>query len=581
MSWRQTHRTVLSILFPFLISIAIIVPTLFLLTGGVCAETEPNDSFSSAETLGEGSTAGTISSDDADDYYQTTLQGGETLAVELTVGSAEPDPLYLHIYNADRDPVRTQRVLAGSSGRYEHTVSDATAGGWYIRVTGASEFTQYANSYDIEVTIEEQDDAGTGGDAGDTLAVAASIPYGEELTGYLADDDTSDYYAIDILREGEYNISLEVERGHDTSFYLYIYAAQDDIPMHLEKVDPGVRAIYNLPAKHRRTGTYHIGINMVSGSYDEENSYRFAVHESLPEGTDDSIFRQIGSFFLTTLGIIIALVVIYVIVGLVLFSKFSKGRRLKAAGEKERALSMKALIIGVAIVVAFTGVGVWLLGAMEEGEGGLEPYERPAQVNLPPTAVISSEGETLRIDENITLDASRSSDPDGRITNYLWEFGDGLTANNMTVNHSYSRPGSYIVKLTVTDDGGRKSTSLMNLSIAGNNTNVGRQSILLSTLEPAGLDAETIEFEVDPNALYCRVNLTINGRGLVQTSTVEVDFLGAYGEELNSSSYAVSLTDSTSASFQLHHFESYGTYKLELACSEGAVVCQVQIDVFY
>ena len=37
----------------------------------------------------------------------------------------------------------------------------------------------------------------------------------------------------------------------------------------------------------------------------------------------------------------------------------------------------------------------------------------------------------------VTFDASESTDPDGVIIHYLWDFGDGDTANGETVPHTY------------------------------------------------------------------------------------------------------------------------------------------------
>jgi hypothetical protein len=54
----------------------------------------------------------------------------------------------------------------------------------------------------------------------------------------------------------------------------------------------------------------------------------------------------------------------------------------------------------------------------------------------------------------VSLDASASRDPDGSIATYAWEFGDGKTATGQTAQHTYMRPGTYAVKLTVSDDSG-------------------------------------------------------------------------------------------------------------------------------
>jgi len=54
----------------------------------------------------------------------------------------------------------------------------------------------------------------------------------------------------------------------------------------------------------------------------------------------------------------------------------------------------------------------------------------------------------------IAFDASASSDPDGRVVLYAWEFGDGeseVTSGPVT-EHVYARAGPHVVRLTVTDE---------------------------------------------------------------------------------------------------------------------------------
>lgn len=57
-------------------------------------------------------------------------------------------------------------------------------------------------------------------------------------------------------------------------------------------------------------------------------------------------------------------------------------------------------------------------------------------------------------DLSCTFDGSDSSDSDGSITGYSWNFGDGNTDSGETVSHTYAAGGGYTVTLTVTDDGG-------------------------------------------------------------------------------------------------------------------------------
>ena len=75
--------------------------------------------------------------------------------------------------------------------------------------------------------------------------------------------------------------------------------------------------------------------------------------------------------------------------------------------------------------------------------------EYPVRVNHPPVPDPGSDRvvNTSRVD----FDASGSTDPDDPIINYHWDFGDGAEADGMTVSHVYAIPGTYTVRLTVTD----------------------------------------------------------------------------------------------------------------------------------
>jgi 6-phosphogluconolactonase (cycloisomerase 2 family) len=56
-----------------------------------------------------------------------------------------------------------------------------------------------------------------------------------------------------------------------------------------------------------------------------------------------------------------------------------------------------------------------------------------------------------------SFDGSSSTSPDYAITNYLWTFGDGQTqagSPSPKAQHTYTKPGTYTVTLTVTDEAG-------------------------------------------------------------------------------------------------------------------------------
>jgi large repetitive protein len=78
----------------------------------------------------------------------------------------------------------------------------------------------------------------------------------------------------------------------------------------------------------------------------------------------------------------------------------------------------------------------------------------PPPVNAKPVAAFSSSAADL----TASVNASGSTDSDGTITGYAWDFGDGQVGTGQITNHTYGASGTFQVKLTVTDDGGATDT---------------------------------------------------------------------------------------------------------------------------
>ena len=64
-----------------------------------------------------------------------------------------------------------------------------------------------------------------------------------------------------------------------------------------------------------------------------------------------------------------------------------------------------------------------------------------------------------------TFDASGSSDAEGPIADYAWDFGDGSKGTGKTPSHTYAAAGSYSAVLTVTDAGGTTATATHTVSV--------------------------------------------------------------------------------------------------------------------
>ena len=84
-----------------------------------------------------------------------------------------------------------------------------------------------------------------------------------------------------------------------------------------------------------------------------------------------------------------------------------------------------------------------------------------AAPNVAPVAAFTTTTNSL----TASFDGSGSSDPDGSIFSWSWQFGDGSSGTGRETTKAYAAPGTYSVALTVTDDAGASTTVVKNVSV--------------------------------------------------------------------------------------------------------------------
>lgn len=87
-------------------------------------------------------------------------------------------------------------------------------------------------------------------------------------------------------------------------------------------------------------------------------------------------------------------------------------------------------------------------------------------VNQPPTASFTFSCTEL----TCSFSAAGSTDPDGTIASYSWQFGDGTSGSGVDTSHTYAIADSYEVTLTVTDDGGETGSSSQTVTVTAPTT---------------------------------------------------------------------------------------------------------------
>ncbi|MFH0907028.1 MAG: S8 family serine peptidase [bacterium] len=170
-------------------------------------------------------------------------------------------------------------------------------------------------------------------------------------------------------------------------------------------------------------------------------------------------------------------------------------------------------------------------------------------VDNPPFADAGPD-QTAYVGDVVNFDGSASFDPDGTIVSYDWDFGDGTSANAVTVSHSYAAVGIYTVTLVVTDNNGLTAQDIVLVNV-------------LEAPAQSTMHVGDITFSSDIRSLrrasYCRVTATVP---ILDSSNAAVDAVDVYGSW--SDVYVGNVSGSTNSqgtvSFQTGWVRGCGTF---------------------
>jgi RHS repeat-associated protein len=103
----------------------------------------------------------------------------------------------------------------------------------------------------------------------------------------------------------------------------------------------------------------------------------------------------------------------------------------------------------------------------------------------------------------VSFDATGSTDPDGTIASYDWDFGDGTTGSGISPSHTYANSGTYEVELTITDNDTSMATAGISLTVTnpgGVVAGLNAMDNLLYHYYPNTNRLEYVDDFVDPDA---------------------------------------------------------------------------------
>ncbi len=164
----------------------------------------------------------------------------------------------------------------------------------------------------------------------------------------------------------------------------------------------------------------------------------------------------------------------------------------------------------------------------------IHPVEvvKPNKVPVPRFSFTPKQGE---FPLKISFDASASSDPDGSIAAYAWDFGDGKFGTGRTASHTYTWAGTFTIKLKVTDDRGKTADKTEALTVIKPN------------------DMPLADFGFSPSGGFYPIDILFDGTASVDPDGTIVSYAWEFGDG-----------ETSTAAQPLHRFKSWGTYAVKL-----------------
>jgi PKD repeat protein len=141
----------------------------------------------------------------------------------------------------------------------------------------------------------------------------------------------------------------------------------------------------------------------------------------------------------------------------------------------------------------------------------------------PPLASFTATPNPAQTGEQVNLDGSASSDPDGTIAKYEWDLdGNGSfeteTGTEALASRTFAAAGSYDVRLRVTDSSGNKSTTLRTVTVTN------RAPVSSFTATPSAVNkGQLVNFDAsassDPDGTIAKYEWDLDGNGSFETNT--------------------------------------------------------------
>lgn len=166
-------------------------------------------------------------------------------------------------------------------------------------------------------------------------------------------------------------------------------------------------------------------------------------------------------------------------------------------------------------------------------------------INSPPVASFARTPSSGEAPLNVSFNASASSDPDGSIVSYAWNFGDGGSGAGVAVTHTYTSTGTYTARLTVTDNDGDDDSATQTIQVSA---------------APVANTPPTASFIATPSSGEAPLAVNFNASASLDPDGSIVSYAWTFGDGGSASGVTVT-----------HTYTDAGTYTARLTVTDNDV----------
>jgi PKD repeat protein len=175
---------------------------------------------------------------------------------------------------------------------------------------------------------------------------------------------------------------------------------------------------------------------------------------------------------------------------------------------------------------------------------------------LPPEAQFTVTPSSGTAPLTVKLDASGSLDPDGTITAYSWDFGDGMSGTGPGGYHTFTSAGTYLVRLRVQDNSGLSGSATRQITVTYGTTTVPTTTI--TTTPPSHNQPPVADISAYPLSGTAPFEVKFNTKGSEDPDGTIVSYAWDFGDGQSGSGAAVS-----------HTYGKAGTYTATLMVTDN------------